>query len=324
MKPRVFVCRRIPQAGLDLLYETCDVHVWEEQMPPPREVILREISPFAGILTLVTDKITAEVMDAAPNLKVISTMAVGYDNIDIAAATQRGIPVGNTPGVLTETTAELAMALMLSAARRIPEGERYVRAGKWRTWEPTLLLGRDLNGATLGIIGFGRIGQAVAQRAKAFGMRIIYHGGSDTDAAREIGAEHAALDELLHQSDFISVHVPYKPETHHMIDSRALSLMKSTTILVNTARGGVIDPQALYEALKQGTIAFAALDVTEPEPIPMDSPLLTLDNCLIVPHIGSATVSTRDKMARMAAENLLAGVKGERLPHCVNPEVYER
>jgi glyoxylate reductase len=321
-KPKVYVTRRIPDAGLQLLNDVCDVRMWEGDTPPPRETLLAAVREAEGVLALLSESIDGELLDAAPNLKVVSNFAVGYDNIDIAAATARGIPVGNTPGVLTETTADLAFALLLSAARRLGESEQYVHEGKWKTWSPTLLLGQDVYGATLGILGFGRIGQATARRGKGFGMRILYHGGSDQDAAREIGAEERSLDDLLKASDFISVHTPLNDETHHLIDARAFALMKPTAILVNTARGGIIDPAALYAALKNGTIGGAALDVTEPEPISMDDPLLTLDNCTIMPHIGSASVATRDKMAEMSARNLLAGVRGERLPHCVNPEVY--
>ncbi|HEX2620726.1 MAG TPA: D-glycerate dehydrogenase, partial [Phototrophicaceae bacterium] len=248
----------------------------------------------------------------------------GYDNIDVPAATARKIPIGNTPGVLTEATADLAFSLLLAAARRLPEGERYVRDGNWKQWSPSLLLGQDIYGATLGILGFGRIGQAVARRGKGFGMKLLYHGGGDQSAAQELGAQSSSFDDLLHESDFISVHVPLKPETHHLISTREFSLMKTTAILVNTARGGIVNPAALYAALRSKRIAAAGLDVTEPEPIQLDDPLLTLDNCLIVPHIGSATVATREKMALLAAENILAGLRGERLPHCVNPVIYER
>jgi glyoxylate reductase len=323
-QPRVLVTRIIPDAGLEPIRQNCDMQLWEGDEPPARQWILSEIAGAAGLLPLVTDTIDAEVMDAAPELKVISNFAVGYDNIDIAAATERGIPVGNTPGVLTETSADLAFALLLAAARRLSESERYVRAGRWKTWGPTLFQGLDVHGATLGIIGLGRIGQAVARRARGFRMRLLYQGGSDDQAAAELGAERRSLDDLLRESDFVSLHPPLNADTYHLIDARALSLMKSTAILVNTGRGGLVDPQALYEALRTGQIAYAALDVTEPEPIPPDDPLLTLENCLVVPHIASSTVATRNKMASIAAENLLAGLRGQRLPHCVNPEVYER
>ena len=322
-KPHVYITRNMPQAGIKLLEPTCTLTIGAD-LPPDRTTLLKNIAEADAVLSLLTETMDAEVMDAAPNLKVISNMAVGYDNIRINEATARGIPVGNTPGVLTETTADLAFALMLSAARRLPEAERYVKEGRWKTWMPSLLLGQDLHGATLGILGLGRIGQAVARRAKGFNMRIIYHGGSDETAARELGAEACTMEALLEQSDFISVHTPLMPETHHMIDAEAFARMKSTAVLVNTARGGIVDPKALYDALKSKQIAAAGLDVTEPEPISPDDPLLTLDNCLIIPHLGSSSVATRDKMATIAAENVLAALRGERLPHCVNPEVYDR
>lgn len=322
-KPRVFVTRPVPEKGLERLRAVCDVHVHQSDLPPSRDILLREIANCEGIFSLLTDPIDAEVMNAAPRLKVISNMAVGYDNIDIKAATERKIPVGHTPGVLTETSADLAFALLMAAARRLGEGERYVKSGQWVTWSPQLLLGYDIYGATLGIVGFGRIGQAVARRAQGFGMQILYHGGSNQQAAQDLGAKERTLDKLLAESDSVSLHVPFKGETHHLIGKRELQLMKRTAILINTARGPVVDPQALYEALSSGVIAYAALDVTEPEPIHMDDPLLTLDNCLIVPHIGSSTVATREKMAAMAAANLIAGLQGEKLPHCVNPQVYE-
>jgi glyoxylate reductase len=323
-KPRVLVTRPIPDAGLQMLRETCDVRLLEYELPPPHEVLLQEIADVDGLLCLLTEKIDAEIINAGQHLKVISNFAVGYDNIDVAAATARGIPIGNTPGVLTNTTADLAFALLMAAARRIGEAERYVHAGKWKTWGPLLLLGADVYGATLGIVGFGRIGQAMAQRAKGFDMNILYHSRRPhDDAAREYGADYRDLETLLAESDFVSLHLPLTPETHHLIGEHELEMMKPTGILINTSRGGVIDPTALYHALQSGEIGYAALDVTEPEPIQMDDPLLNLDNCLIVPHIGSASVSARNKMATMSAANLLAGIKGEHLPNCVNPSVYD-
>jgi len=274
---------------------------------------------------LLTDSIDAVVMDrAGPGLKVISNCAVGFDNIDVAEATRRGIPVGNTPGVLTETTADFAFALLMAAARRIPEGERFVRAGKWRTWGLTQLLGQDIHGATLGIIGFGRIGQAVARRARGFDMRVLYYDPFHADdfQTTEMGVQRVDLDILLRQSDFISLHVPLNEHTYHMIEAEALAKMKPTAILINTARGPVVDPQALYQALKSGQIAAAALDVTEPEPLPPEHPLLSLENLIVTPHIASASVETRSKMIQMALENLRAGLQGQRLPNCVNPQVY--
>ena len=265
----------------------------------------------------------AELLDNAPNLKVVSNMAVGFDNIDAAECTTRGIPVGNTPGVLTDTTADLAWALLMAGARRIVEGMDYVRARKWKTWGPMLLMGQDVYGATLGIIGLGRIGATVAKRATGFDMRILYYDvRRREDLETEWELEYVDLDTLLRESDFVTIHTILSPETHHLIGEREFQLMKETAVLVNAARGPIVDPEALHKALKEGQIAYAALDVTEPEPINMDNPLLELDNIIIVPHIGSASYATRGKMAEMAARNLIAGVKGERLPTCVNPEVY--
>jgi lactate dehydrogenase-like 2-hydroxyacid dehydrogenase len=325
-KPRVFITRIIPEGGLNLLRQACDADIWPQDCPPPREELLERVVGADGVLSLLTEAIDAQVMDAAgPGLKVISNYAVGYDNIDVAAATVRGIPVGNTPGVLTETTADMAFALMMAAARRIVEAVEYVKAGKWGSWAPTLCLGHDIHGATLGIIGMGRIGQAVARRATGFDMRVIYFDPyCDADKAPFVGAGlRCGLDELLAEADFVSLHVPLTTDTHHLIDAGALERMKPTAVLVNTARGPVVDSDALYEALVAEKIAYAALDVTDPEPLPADHKLLTLPNCLVVPHIASASHATRTRMAVMAAENLLAGLRGERLPNCVNPEVYK-
>lgn len=274
-----------------------------------------------GLLCTLTEKVDSELMDfIGPQLRVISSTSVGVDHIDVAAATARGIPVGHTPGVLTDATADQAFALMLAAARRITEAERYLRAGKWVTWSPSLLLGVDLVGATLGIIGFGRIGQAVAKRAQGFDMRILYH---SPNAKPAYGAASVDLDTLLRESDFVSIHVPLNENTKRLVNAEFLSKMKPNAVLVNTARGGVVQQSALYEALKSNQIFAAALDVTDPEPLPMDSPLLELENCIIVPHLGSASKKTRDMMSLLAAQNLTAGLQGERLPHCVNPHVYK-
>ena len=326
-KPRVFVARKIPDDGIDRIFAACDARVWEDELPPPRAALLDAIRGCDGVLTLLTDRVDDEFLDAAgPGLKVVSNYAVGFDNIDVPAVTRRGIPAGNTPGVLTDTTADLAFALLMAAARRIPEGDRYVRAGKWKTWGPLLLLGPDVHGATIGIVGFGRIGQAMARRARGFGMKILYH--DVHRAAPIIEAEHSAsflpLEELLPRSDYVSLHVNLTPETKGLINAEKLAWMKPTAVLVNTSRGPVVDGNALAAALKKGTIFAAGLDVTDPEPIPMDSPLVGLDNCLIVPHIASASRATRGKMAEMAAANLVAGVRGERLPTPINPEVYDR
>ncbi len=323
MKPVVFVTRRIPEVGLVPVREACQMRLWEGELPPPKDVLLREVPNCDGLLCLLTDPIDAEVIAAGSRLKVISQMAVGVDNIDLKAATARGIPVGHTPGVLTEATADFTFALLMAAARRIPEGVDCVRAGKWRTWEPMGLLGMDIWGATLGIIGLGRIGVAVARRARGFAMRILYYDPTRRpDLEAELGVEYAELDDLLARSDFVTLHCPLNAETYHLISERALQRMKPTAILINAARGPVVDTAALVRALSEGWIRAAALDVTDPEPIPPDHPLVSLPNCVVVPHIASATVSTRERMATMAAENLLAGLQGKRLPYCANPDVY--
>jgi len=322
-RPKVWITRLIPEKGLDLVRDFADTEVWEDELPPPREVILEKVQGKDGLLPLLTDKIDAEVMDAAgPQLKVISNYAVGYDNIDVPTATKRGIMVTNTPGVLTDTTADLAWALLMAAARRIVEGDKYVRAGKWKTWGPRLMLGQDVHHATLGIIGLGRIGSAVAKRARGFAMRILYYDPEPREElAREVGAELVDLDTLLAESDFITVHTPLTGETRHLLDAEAFRKMKRTAIVVNSARGPIINTEDLYAALKNGEILAAGLDVTDPEPIPPEHPLLTLDNVVIVPHVGSASVQTRTRMATMAAENLIAALRGERPPNLVNPEV---
>ena len=320
---KVYVTRQMPPATLDRLMDHCQLEIWDDFLPPDYEIILSKMSDLDGLLCLLTDRIDVQLMDAAPNLKVISNMAVGYDNIDVPAASQRGIPVGNTPDVLTETTADFAFALLMAVARRIPEARQYIHDGKWLTWHPTVLSGQDIFGATLGIIGCGRIGAAVARRAKGFGMRILVNSLETDDEIRQLGGEKVSLDELLVESDYVSLHVPLTDETHHLISERELALMKSTTILINTARGSVLDPKALYSALRDGQILAAGLDVTDPEPISLDDPLLTLDNCIVMPHIASASVATRTQMAEMAVDNVIAGINGERLPTCVNPEIYD-
>lgn len=324
-KSRVFVTRAIPEQGLAAIRDFCDADIWTDPLPPPREVLLERVRGVDGLLALLTDRIDAGVMDAAgPALKVISNYAVGVDNIDLAEATQRGIPVGNTPDVLTETTADFTFALLMAAARRVVEGAAFVRAGKWQTWGPTLLLGYDIHGATLGVVGFGRIGRAVARRARGFAMRVLFHdpNAGDDAEARSLG-ESVDLDTLLRESDFVTLHTPLTDATRHLIDAAALEKMKPTAILINTARGPVVDHDALFRALKDRRIAYAALDVTDPEPISMASPLLELENVIVTPHIASASQATRGKMAQMAAANLIAGLKGDRLPYCANPALYE-
>jgi lactate dehydrogenase-like 2-hydroxyacid dehydrogenase len=324
-RPRVLVTRVIPAAGLDPVREACDVDLWEDELPPRRDELLRRVRGVDGILSLLTDRVDDELLDAAgPQLKVVSNFAVGFDNIDVPALTRRKVPAGNTPGVLTETTADLAFALLMAAARRIPESVDYVRDGHWRTWGPMLLMGVDIHGATHGIVGFGRIGREMARRGRGFGMRILYydvHPATPEDEA-ELGAQRAELDELLREADFVTLHVNLTDETRHLIDADALRSMKSTAVLVNTSRGPVVDADALTHALRTGEIFAAGLDVTDPEPLPADHALVALPNCIVVPHIASASAVTRGKMAAMAAANLLAGLRGERLPTPVNPEVY--
>jgi glyoxylate reductase len=301
------------------------VDLWADERPPSREELLDHVRGADGLLCLLTDKIDGGVMDeAGPQLKVISNHAVGFDNIDVNAATARKIPVGNTPDVLTDATADFAFALMMAVARRIPEGVRYVHDGKWKTWGPMTLLGVDIKGATLGLIGFGRIGQAVARRALGFDMRVLYFDPGEKKPPRDLKATRVDFETLLEESDFISLHTPLTPDTYHLIDSEALSRMKPSAVLINTARGPVVDPEALYEALKERRIFGAGLDVTDPEPLPMDSPLLALDNIVVMPHIASASKTSREQMSWMAAQNLIAGLRGERLPNCVNPQVYSQ
>jgi glyoxylate reductase len=325
-RQRVFVARRIPEEGLQPIVDATDADLWPDELPPPRDELLRRVARVEGLLSLLTDRVDDELLDAAgPELKVVSNYAVGFDNIDVPACTRRGIPVGNTPGVLTETTADLAFALLMAVARRIPEGYDYVRADRWKTWGPLLLLGPDVHHATLGIVGFGRIGHEMAKRAGGFGMRVLYHDvqrASGEDEAA-LGARFAEMNELLAESDFVSLHVNLTPETKGLMNAAAFARMKPTAIVINTSRGPVVDQAALYEALRDGVIGGAGLDVTDPEPMRADDPLLSLPNCLVVPHIASASRATRARMAEMAAANLLAGLRGERLPTPVNPEVYE-
>jgi lactate dehydrogenase-like 2-hydroxyacid dehydrogenase len=304
---RVFVTRQLPGEALDRLVAEHDVEIWPERLPPPRSELMARAPELEGLLSLLTDPVDAELMDAAPKLRAISNYAVGVDNVDVEAAAARGIPVGNTPGVLTESTADLAVALMLAIARRLSEGEAFVRAGEWRTWEPGLMLGRDLHGAIVGIVGYGRIGQAVGRRLEGFGCELLTSNRS-TD-----------LGEMLERSDFVTLHCPLTPSTRGLIDEDALRRMKSTSYLVNTARGPIVDTDALAQALHAGEVAGAALDVTDPEPLPADHPLLDAPNLLVVPHVGSATHATRERMADMAVENLLAGLEGRPMPHAVTP-----
>ncbi|MBW2622275.1 MAG: D-glycerate dehydrogenase [Deltaproteobacteria bacterium] len=325
-KPNVFVTRMIAQEALDMIARETQMEVWPGELPPAREVLLDKARDAEGLLTLLTDLVDARLMDSAPNLKVISNYAVGYDNVDIGEAGKRGIVVGNTPGVLAETTADMAFALLMASARRVAEGRDYTMKGHWKTWSPMVLLGQDIHGATLGIIGLGRIGAEVARRARGFNMRVLYHGPhrKSEQLEKELGVEYVPeLKDILASADFISVHVPLTPSTEGLIGAAEFQLMKKNAVFINTARGGIVDQKALYEALRSGQIFAAGLDVTSVEPIPLDDPLLTLSNVIITPHIASASVKTREKMAMMAAENLLAGIKGELPPNCVNPEAFK-
>lgn len=306
---RVFVTRDLPGDAIARLRAEHDVQVWPAPDPPPRPDLLAGAREADGLLCLLTDRIDAELLDASPGLRVVSNMAVGVDNIDLAACAARRIPVGNTPGVLTEATADLAFALLLAAARRLPEGIAAVRDGTWGPWDPAWLLGLELNGAVLGIVGKGRIGQAVARRAQAFGMEVIHTGRSDGGIP---------LTELLRRADVVSIHCPLTEQTRGLISTEAFALMKPSAILVNTARGPIVDQDALGEALRSGQIGAAALDVTDPEPLPASDPLLGAPNLIVLPHLGSATRATRAKMAGLAADNLLAGLAGTPLPHAVS------
>jgi len=323
-KPKVFITRRILEAGMQLVQEFCQADVWPDELPPPGEILLERARGVDGLLCLLTDRIDAAVMDAAgPGLKVISSFSVGVDNVEVAAATARGIPVGNTPGVLTDATADMAFALLLAAGRRILEGVQGVRAGRWKTWGPAFLLGADLKGATLGLVGYGRIGRAVARRAAGFGLRVLFSDPNPAAPEPDVEATQVDFETLLREADFLSLHCPLTPETRGLVNAANLRKMKPTAVLINTSRGPVVDQAALYDALRSGRLFAAALDVTDPEPLPPEDPLLTLDNCIVVPHIASASRQTRERMSVMAAENLIAGLKGERLPNCVNPEIYD-
>ena len=310
---RCFVTRRLPGPAMERLIAEHQVELWPERKPPPAADLRRRAAEAEGLLSLLTDPVDRALIESSPELRAISNYAVGTDNVDVPAATERGIPVGHTPDVLTETTADLAVALMLGAARRLVEADAAVRGGRWLTWEPDLLLGNDLHGATVGIVGLGRIGSAVAKRTEGFGCRVLH-------TSRSGGT---SLGELLELSDFVTLHCPLTEETRHLIGDAAFARMKPSAYLVNTARGPIVDTDALVRALHGGRLAGAALDVTDPEPLPADHPLVRAPNLLVLPHLGSASHATRAAMTAMAVDNLLAGLAGERMPHCVNPEVYD-
>jgi glyoxylate reductase len=314
---RCFVTRRLPFPALDRLRAAHEVEVWASRLPPSYEEFVARSADAEGLLTLLTDRVDAALIEGSVGLRAISNYAVGYDNIDLDAAAARGIPVGNTPDVLTDATADLTWALMLAAARKLPEAVAAVKDGDWLTWEPAMYLGATVKGATLGIVGMGRIGRAVARRASGFDMEVLGSGGG-SGMPLEQGGSGVSLDAVLERSDFISLHCPLTPETYHLIDDAALSRMKPTAILVNTARGPIVDHDALRRALIAGEIAAAALDVTDPEPLPSDDPLLSAPNLIVAPHIGSATRAARERMADLAVDNLLAGLDGRPMPHQVD------
>lgn len=320
MKPKVLITRKIAEPIIEKIREYADVFVWEkEDVPIPRDLLENKISEIDGLYCLLTESIDSILLDKARNLKVISNMAVGYNNIDVQAATNKGIMVTNTPDVLTETTADLTFALLMATARRLVEASDYLRNGKWETWSPNLLTGQDIYGATIGIIGMGRIGEAVARRTKGFNMNLLYHNRSQKPVVeQELGATYVSMDTLLRESDYVVVMTPYSAETKNLITAEQLKLMKKNSILINTARGGIVNEADLYEALVKGVIWGAGLDVFEEEPVSVDHPLLTLQNVVTLPHIGSASIATRMKMSDLAAENLILALKGEKPKHIVN------
>ena len=313
--PHVFATRALPGDAFRRLPERVTLRVWPGPGAPAADALREGAREAEGLLCLLTDRVDGALLESCPRLRVVSSCSVGLDHVDLAAAAARGIPVGHTPGVLTETTADLAFALLLAAARRIPEADRFARDGSWtpaRSWEPELLLGRDVHGATLGIVGLGAIGRAVARRAAGFGMRVLGWARSGRGVS---GVTLVSLEELLRESDFVSVHVALTDETRGLLGAAALGAVKRGAILINTTRGGVVDERALVGALRDGRLAAAGLDVFEREPLPPESPLRALPNVVLTPHIGSASVATRARMAALAVENLLAGLEGRPLPH---------
>lgn len=321
MAPKVFVTREIPEAGLQRIRQETDCTVWPDRLPPAPDVLRQHAQGCEGVLTLLSDRIDAEFFDAVgPQLKVVSNFAVGFNNIDVDEATRRGILIGNTPGVLTDSTADLAVALLLAASRSVRGGIENVSRKEWLTWEPMGFIGQDLRGKTIGIVGMGRIGFATARILhRGWGMNVLYTSRSPKRAAdEELGASRVEFNDLLQRSDFVSVHTDLNAETKHIFNSEAFSAMQEHAVFVNTARGGIVDEAALHQALASGEIFAAGLDVTDPEPLADDSPLRDLSNCVIVPHIGSGTNRSRDAMAEIAADNLLAGISGKPLRHQVD------
>ena len=324
-KPKVYITRMLPERGLKMIKEHFEAEIWPEYAPPPKETIIKKVANVDALVSLLSDKIDAEVFNAAPKLKIVSQIAVGFDNIDLKEATSRGIYVTNTPEVLTDTTADFAWALLMALARRVVEADKYVRTGQWKVaWHPEMLQGRDVYGATIGIIGAGRIGFGVAQRATGFKMKILFYDVIPRpEIEKEFGAKRVDLDTLLRESDFVSVHVPLMKETVHLINQERLRLMKKTAYVINNSRGPVVDEKALYDALKGGKIAGAGLDVFEQEPLRIDSPLLKLNNVILAPHISSSSYETRSRMAEMVAENLIAYFEKRTPPNLVNTEVVK-
>jgi len=325
LKPKAYVTRMLPERGLNIIKKNFDTEVWPEYSPPPRNVLLEKVKNVDVLVTLLSDKIDAEIFNAAPKLKIISQLAVGFDNIDLQEATRRGIYVTNTPEVLTDTTADFAWALLMAVARRVVEADKYVRTGQWKVaWHPAMMQGRDIYGSTIGIVGAGRIGYAMAKRATGFSMKILFYDVIPRpEMEKDFGAKKVDLDTLLKESDFVSIHVPLMKETHHLMNADRLKLMKKTAYVINNSRGPVVDERALYEALKQGKIAGAGLDVFEQEPTPVDNPLLKLDNLVVAPHISSASYETRSRMSEMVAENLTAYFEGKKPPNLVNVDVMK-
>jgi glyoxylate reductase len=328
---RVLVTQRVPEAAIERLREavgkdgTLDINPDPDRIWTKQELIDRlRGGDYNALYCLLTNPIDAEVLDAAPGLRVVANMAVGYNNIEVDEASRRGIAVTNTPGVLTDTTADFAWALLMASARRVVEADKFLRAGRFYGWGPLMMVGQDVYGKTLGVIGFGRIGRAVARRATGFDMQVLYYDRqpADPDTEKTLNARLVSMEELLHESDYVTIHTDYNPETHHLIGQPELASMKRTAYLINTARGPIVDEAALAEALKNGTIAGAGLDVFENEP-EVHPGLLELDNAVLVPHIASASLDTRNAMAMMAAENVIAALKGEMPPNCVNPEIYK-
>lgn len=319
-RPKVFVARQIPDSGLAPIREACEVDIWPERLPPAPEILRERVRDCDGLVCLLTDRVDADLLTAAPKLRVVSNFAVGVNNIDIPACTARGVKVGNTPGVLTDATADIAVTLLLAASRRLGESATDAKEGRWLTWEPLGWLGRELAGKTLGVVGMGRIGFATAKRLHhGWGMRVIYTARSaKPDADQELSARQVSLEELLAESDFVTLHADLNPTTRGLFGASAFARMKSTAVFVNTSRGPLVDQSALADALRRGAIFAAGLDVTDPEPLPPNHELFSLPNCVIAPHIASATVETRDAMARKCAANLLAGLRGDPLPDPVN------